>query len=233
MSKRNDMTAKKRKPSKKQPADSAAAEKPRPSAGGTELDGSPTPEPAEAAADPKVDAPLAGGGLLEAKAALEAELEELKDRHLRLAAEFDNFRKRTTRESARRADLAQAELVRELLESLDDLTRVSQLGSSGDDAAAAILEGVRLVEKKLRAALESCGLRPIEAAGQQFDPELHEALVTVPAKDPGEDDLVSQELLKGYIFKQTLLRPSRVEVKKYRPAASAGGDGAGGSEVES
>ncbi|MEE9132146.1 MAG: nucleotide exchange factor GrpE [Gemmatimonadota bacterium] len=159
--------------------------------------------------------------------ALSTELEELEDRRLRLVAEFDNFRKRTSRERAQQEVRAQAELVKPLLESLDDLSRVCELGSNDHDAAA-ILEGVRLVEVKLRRALEQFGLKEIEAVGQPFDPEFHEAMVTVSTDQPEENELVSQELAKGYLFKDSLLRPALVEVKMYRPAP-AGGAG----EVES
>jgi len=147
---------------------------------------------------------------------LSQELAELEDRHLRLVAEFDNFRKRTIRERALDTERAQAELVKQLLESLDDLARVSEHGSSDHDAAA-ILEGVQLVERKLLRALEGFGLRRIEAVGQRFDPEVHEALLTVPAEHPEEDDMVSHEVGRGYVFKGSLLRPSLVGVKKYRP----------------
>ncbi|UCC73064.1 MAG: nucleotide exchange factor GrpE [Gemmatimonadota bacterium] len=147
--------------------------------------------------------------------ALSAELEALEDRHLRLVAEFDNFRKRTIKERAVGAQRAQAELVKQLLESLDDLARVSDLGSTDHDAAA-ILEGVQLVERKLLRALEQQGLRRIEAVGRPFDPEIHEAMVTVATDHPEEDETVSQELAKGYMFGDALLRPSAVEVKIYR-----------------
>lgn len=170
---------------------------------------------------------------VDAKIRLESELEEAQDRFLRLAAEFDNFRKRTIRERAQLTVQAQAELVRQLLESLDDLARVSELGSSDHDAAA-LLEGVKLVERKLRTALEQLGLRPIDAAGHLFDPELHEALITLPVDSPDEDEVISQELVKGYLFKETLLRPSRVEVKKYQPGAAPEGENpTGGSEGDS
>lgn len=191
----------------------------------------------QATATPNPDAVAVGEAsaleeAVEAKAALENELEELKDRHLRLAAEFDNFRKRTVRERAQHAEQGQADLVKELLESLDDLARVSELSSSKHDAAA-ILEGVRLVERKLRRVLENLGLKSIEAIGQHFDPGIHEALVTVPVSDPSEDDLISQELVKGYTFKENLLRPSRVQVKKYQPDAAREGDGSGDPEISS
>lgn len=147
---------------------------------------------------------------------LESQLAELEDRHLRLAAEYDNFRKRTLRERAQQGERAQAELVKALLESLDDLTRVSDLGSSEHEAAS-IIEGVRLVESKLQRALEAFGLKRIEAAGRRFDPELHDAMVTVQTNRAEEDEMVSQELATGYLFRDTLLRPSLVEVKKYEP----------------
>ncbi|NIN70922.1 MAG: nucleotide exchange factor GrpE [Gemmatimonadetes bacterium] len=155
-------------------------------------------------------------------ATLSSELEALEDRHLRLVAEFDNFRKRTVKERSEQAQRAQGDLARQLLESLDDLSRVSELGSSDHDAAT-ILEGVQLVEKKLQRALEQLGLKRIDALGQRFDPELHEAMVTVATEDPEEDEVVSQEFAKGYTFGNTLLRPSRVAVKMYRPAEESGG----------
>jgi len=162
--------------------------------------------------------------------ALSTELEELEDRHLRVVAEFDNFRKRTVRERAQQETRAQAELARQLLESLDDLSRVSELGSHDHDAAA-ILEGVQLVETKLRRALEQLGLSPIEAVGKPFNPELHEAMVTVPTERPDEDEIVAEELAKGYMFRGSLLRPSRVQVKMYRPGS--GDDETGEAESES
>ncbi len=207
-----------------------------------ELQGEETAVPEAAAAqqplgdDAAIAASEPGGGAEPAAEdgteILKEELAALEDRHLRLAAEFDNFRKRTLRERAEQTERAQAELVKSLLESLDDLARVSELGSTDHDAAA-ILEGVRLVELKLRRALESFGLKPIEAVGQAFNPEVHEALITVPTEAPEEDEIVSQEVGKGYLFKDTLLRPSLVQVKKYDPERAGGEPGRsaeGGSE---
>ncbi len=178
----------------------------------------------EAAAAPSAPgdeaAAEAGGG----DEKLKDEIAALEDRHLRLAAEFDNFRKRTLRERAQQSERAQAELVKSLLESLDDLRRVSELGSTDHDAAA-ILEGVQLVELKLHRALQGFGLKPIQAVGQAFNPEVHEALITVPTETPEEDDIVSEEVSKGYLFKDTLLRPSLVQVKKYDPEKAGGEQG--------
>jgi len=145
---------------------------------------------------------------------LQAELEALHDRHLRLAAEFDNYRKRIERERAELWTRAQAELVKRLLEVLDDLQRVGQFEAE-TTSAAALLEGAQLVEKKMRHILESAGLEPIEAEGQFFNPSTMEALLTVPAERPDEDDQVAEVFQKGYRFQGILIRPARVRVKKY------------------
>jgi molecular chaperone GrpE len=147
-------------------------------------------------------------------------LQELEDRHLRLAAEYDNFRKRTVKERTQQEARAQADLVKKLLEPLDDLSRVSDLGSNDHDAAA-ILEGIRLVEAKLRRVLEQMGLRPIDAIGEPFNPEMHEAMITVATDHPDENEIVSQELTKGYLYRETLLRPALVEVKMFRPESTS------------
>lgn len=200
------------------PADMAGPEADRESTADEVEEGGP------GAADDPTDAEAAPAPE-EVIASLQDELNELEDRHLRLAAEFDNFRKRTLREQGQQTQRAQAELARELLESLDDLTRVSELSSAEHDAAA-ILEGVELVETKLRRALESFGLERIDAVGEPFDPEVHEALITVPTDDADEDNRVGQQVSPGYLFKGALLRPALVEVKKYRPADAGGAAGA-------
>lgn len=150
-------------------------------------------------------------------AALRAELEALNDRYLRLAAEFDNYRKRIERERAEAWTRAQADLAARLLESLDDLQRVAAYEADGA-AIDSVLEGIRLVEKKLRGTLEAAGLVAIDVAeGQPFDPATMEALMTVPAESSDDDDVIADVFQKGYRFKEILLRPARVRVKKYEP----------------
>ena len=141
------------------------------------------------------------------------ELEELRDRHLRLAAEFDNYRKRTRRQMAEERERAQAELAREILEVLDDLGRVA---ASGSDSASveSLHEGVEMVERKLRKKLQDAGISRIEAAGQPFDPELHEALSSVPTEDPEKDGRVAEVITEGYRFGDRLLRPAQVAVNQ-------------------
>lgn len=143
------------------------------------------------------------------------ELEELQDRHLRLAAEFENYRKRTRRELAETRRRAQADLVAMILDVLDDLTRVSEL--PGDATLESLLEGVQLVEANMKKALGDAGLRRIEAAGARFDPNLHEALTTRPTEDPEEDDRISEVFREGYTFEDILVRPSRVVVNQFAP----------------
>lgn len=142
------------------------------------------------------------------------EIEALRDRHLRLAAEFDNYRKRTDRERAESWSRAQAQLVEQLLDALDDLERVAQVDPEST-ASATLLEGVQLVQRKLMRALESAGLETVAAEGESFDPERHEALMMVPTEVRDEDEMVANVFQKGYSFKGTLLRPARVQVKQY------------------
>ena len=148
--------------------------------------------------------------------ALRAELDALNDRHLRLAAEFDNYRKRNERERVELGARAQAELVGKLLEALDDLQRVVEVDAESTSVEA-LLEGVELVEKKLRRTLESAGLEPIDAEGEFFNPATMEALMTLPAERPEDDELVAAVFQKGYRFRDTLIRPARVRVRKYEP----------------
>jgi len=150
------------------------------------------------------------------EAALEntqAELSQTNDRLLRLAAEFDNYRKRTERERAELWGRAQADLVSRLLDALDDLGRVADYDA--DTPGAALLEGVQLVEKKLRTAFLSAGLETIEPAGEAFDPSTMEAVAMVEAEHPEEDDIVSDVFQVGYRYKGQLIRPARVRVRKY------------------
>lgn len=147
---------------------------------------------------------------------LREELEALNDRHLRLAAEFDNYRKRNQRDRELLATRLQADLVGSLLDVLDDLHRVAE---GGDDVNAdAVLEGVRLVEKKFMTVLEGAGVTPVEAEGARFDPELMEALGMVPTDDPEKDGHVADIFQRGYRLRDMLLRPARVRVYQHEGA---------------
>jgi len=150
--------------------------------------------------------------------ALEAELTELKDRYLRLAAEYDNFRKRTAREREDLRTRSQADLARRLLDALDDLGRVAHLDPAAT-AAADVIAGVELVERKVLRDLGGAGLEPVSRTDVPFDPEMHEAIATLPTDDERQDHTVAAVFQVGYRFNGMLLRPARVQVRTFVPAA--------------
>ena len=143
-------------------------------------------------------------------AQLESEVAELKDRHLRLAAEFDNYRKRITKERADLTDRAQASFVAKLLDVLDDMDRL--VASSPDTPLPTLREGLSAVDRKLWKDLEEAGVERIDPVGSAFDPSQHEAVSTVPAPDRSLDHTVSATFQPGYRFKGVLVRPARVQV---------------------
>ena len=138
------------------------------------------------------------------------QLREAQDRHLRLAAEFDNFRKRVARERLELTDRAQAALVMKLTDLLDDVDRVA--ASDAATPATALLEAILLVDKKLRKELEAAGLERLDPVGAPFDPALHEAVAVLPPPVPEQDHLVAATFQVGYRFKGSLVRPARVQV---------------------
>jgi molecular chaperone GrpE len=143
---------------------------------------------------------------------LRRDFSTLSDRHVRLAAEFDNYRKRIERERADTWTRAQGDLAARLLDALDDLERFAHHAAETDDA---LLKGVQLVERKLRQSLTTAGLEEVDAAGARFDPNSMEAVAMVAAESNEEDDIVSDVFQRGYLFKGNLIRPARVRVKKH------------------
>ena len=144
---------------------------------------------------------------------LQGELNRLQDKHLRLAAEFENYRKRVSGELASGWVRAQAELARSLLDGLDDLQRVSQF-TAEDATLETLIEGVDLVERKLMKALTGAGLEAFDPTGELFDPNTMEGMMRVPTEEEGQDETVHQLFQKGYMFKDQLVRPARVSVYK-------------------
>ncbi len=140
-----------------------------------------------------------------------SELDVWKDRHLRLAADYDNFRKRTAKERTETWQRAQAELVSRLADALDDLSRFAHIDPAETDAKT-LHEGVDLVERKIWRQLESAGVTRIDQAGGPFDPHLHEAVTMQPAPKPELDHTVGQVVQAGYKMGDVLLRPARVVV---------------------
>jgi molecular chaperone GrpE len=140
-----------------------------------------------------------------------AEVDAWKDRHLRLAAEYDNFRKRTAKERLETWQRAQAELIARLADALDDLSRFAHIDPVETDAKT-LHEGVELVERKMWRELESAGVTRIDKVGVAFDPNMHEAVTMQPAPKPELDHTVGHVVQPGYKMRDTLLRPARVIV---------------------
>ena len=146
-------------------------------------------------------------------AQLREELEALNDRHLRLAAEFNNYRRRSEQARLETWSRAQADLVARFIDVLDDLHRVAGLDLS-NATVEAIMEGVDLVERKFVRMIEDAGLEMIDPMGEPFDPERMEAMMRVPTETEAEDDHVAQVFAKGYTLDGILVRPARVSVHK-------------------
>jgi molecular chaperone GrpE len=166
------------------------------------------PEAGDARGQPEA-AP--GAAAAEDASALREELEDLNDRHLRLAAEFNNFRRRTEQERLGAWSRAQADIVGKMLVVLDDLQRVAQLDTS-NAAVETIMEGIDLVERKFVRMLEDAGVEVYDPVGEPFDPEVMEAMMRVPADSEDRDETVAQVFEKGYSLKGVLIRPARVSV---------------------
>ena len=149
----------------------------------------------------------ATGGLEETLAALEAERDDYLDQLRRLAAEFDNYRKRVARDQESLAARAHEGLMKALIPVLDDLERA--LVAAEEHEEAKLHEGVGLVARELRKALEREGLEEIETDGS-FDPHVHEALLSQPSE--AAEGSVIEVLQKGYRLGDRVLRPARVTI---------------------
>jgi molecular chaperone GrpE len=152
-------------------------------------------------------------------AALEAERDELVDDLKRIAADFDNYRKRAARDQESLVARAHERLVKELLPVLDDLERA--LVAAEEHEEAKLVEGVQLVHRELVSALSKEGLIEIDADGR-FDPHVHEALLAQPSE--AEEGSVIQVIQKGYRLGDRVLRPARVVVAAPAQEVEVGGD---------
>jgi molecular chaperone GrpE len=150
----------------------------------------------------------------ETSADFERRLADQQDKYLRLAAEYDNFRRRTAKERIEAEGRGQAELVKLLIDPLDDLARFAHVDPRAADPSA-IVKGAEMVEKKLQKVLAALGLEVVDPLDQTFNPALHEAVSTVPALSAEDDHVVAQVFQPGYLFNGQLLRPARVVVKQW------------------
>lgn len=160
--------------------------------------------------------PSVDGALRQRLDELQSEFDTLNDRHLRLAAEFNNYRRRQEAERLESWGRAQAELVGRFLEVLDDLQRVSALEPSEESVTVeAIVEGIDLVERKFLRTLEEAGAEIVAPEeGDPFDPETMEAMMRVDDETGERDDQVAELFARGYVFRDVLVRPARVSVYK-------------------
>ena len=162
---------------------------------------------------------------------LEEERDELNDRVLRKAAEFENYRRRMDREKKRRHQAGMLEVIEPVLEVLDDFERsidaAEELQENQDPEAAydSLKGGVEMVFRKFRDTLENLGVEPIEAEGKPFDEELHEAMMRQPS-DEEAPGTVLQEIRKGYRMDDRVIRHSRVVVATEPAEEDEAGDDA-------
>lgn len=161
--------------------------------------------------EPKTEIEL----LKEQLAQHEEKMKELEDRLLRLAAEYDNYRKRTAREFEAICQNANENLILKLLDTLDNFERALDSAKESNDYDS-FRKGVELIYTHLKKLLEKEGLKEIEAVGKPFDPNFHEA-VTQAESDKYEEGVVMQQMSKGYMLNGKLLRPSKVVVSKVKP----------------
>ena len=142
----------------------------------------------------------------------EMEAKENYDKWLRCKAEFENYRKRQERDRVEFCRYANEAIIKDLLPTLDNLERAIA-HSKNENASESLLEGVELTLNGLMGALEKQGLKPIEAVGEKFDPNFHEAVMT-EENNEAEDMTVLSEVLKGYLLHDRVIRPSMVVVSK-------------------
>jgi len=144
---------------------------------------------------------------------LQEEAAEWKDKYLRLVAEFDNFRKRNARERIELTQIAGKDIMTSLLDVVDDCERAQKQVETSNDVTA-IKEGVSLVFNKLRNTLQSKGLKQMTSVGQEFNPDLHEAITEIPAPSKEAVGKVIDEVQKGYYLNDKIIRFAKVVVGK-------------------
>jgi molecular chaperone GrpE len=144
---------------------------------------------------------------------LERELSEMKDRYLRVQADLENFRRRTRKEKEEQAKYAALPVVKALLPALDNLERALDAARSENASSDGLGQGVEMVTKQMFDILKEFGLESIPSVGEPFNPEFHEAVMTVESEEY-ESGTVVEELQKGYLLKDRVIRPSMVKVSQ-------------------
>jgi molecular chaperone GrpE len=145
--------------------------------------------------------------------ALKAELSGEKDKYVRKVAEFENFKRRNAKERVDLMQTAGKEIITDLLNVLDDCDRAQKQLETSDDAVA-IKEGVMLVFNKIRSTLQAKGLKAMETANQEFNPDLHEAITEIPVTSEDAKGKIVDEVTKGYYLNDKIIRHAKVVVGK-------------------
>ena len=145
--------------------------------------------------------------------ALKAKLEEADDKYLRKVAEFENYKRRSAKERIELIQTAGKDVIIELLEVLDDCDRAQKQLETSEDAAA-IKQGVMLVFNKLRSTLQARGVKAMDTLNQDFNPDLHEAITEIPAASEEQKGKIADEVVKGYLLNDKIIRYAKVVVGK-------------------
>ncbi len=149
------------------------------------------------------------GGKEKKKDKLQEQIDELKDKNMRQMAEFENFRKRTEKEKQAMFETGARSVIEKLLPVVDNFER--GLGALKEEEKGAFSEGMEMIYKQLMSELEKLEVKPIDAVGKEFDPNLHNAVMHVDDEELGEN-VVAEELQKGYMYRETVVRHSMVKV---------------------
>lgn len=138
-------------------------------------------------------------------------LAELNEQYLRLAAEYDNYKRRTTQEKIQIYTNSVAEVLEQILPFVDNLARATATEVTSEDANQ-LLEGIKLVERQFLETLTAIGVEEIKAVGEKFDPNLHNAVMHVDDESIEGEEIVAEEFIKGYKYKDKVIRHSTVKV---------------------
>lgn len=141
---------------------------------------------------------------------LEEKLAELEEQRMRQLAEFENFRKRSEKEKSQMFEVGAKTVVEKILPVIDNFER-GLAAVSEEQKDSSFVQGMELVYKQILTTLEEIGVKPIEAVGQEFDPNLHNAVMMVDDDDK-ESGTVAEEMQKGYMYKESVVRHSMVKV---------------------
>lgn len=140
---------------------------------------------------------------------------ELEDRLLRLQAEFMNFKKRTEKNNLELGEYLKGQIIKEFLPVVDDFKHMLENVKKDHEDVNSIIEGIHIIMKKFEQVLEKFGVKKIDSLDEDFNPEIHEALMTQPVEEKEKDNKVLQVYQEGYVLNDKVLRPSKVIVGKF------------------